>query len=98
MLPVRLFIFTMSIVFRPGVAFVLGSFRRTPPSIIKSGMVSFDTTSFTTRTSNEENDDLVLDPLVVCGPSGVGKVSAQVCTLPRPPRMRLSHTSHYLLL
>ena len=37
-------------------------------------MVSFDATSFTKKSSNDEN--MILDPLVVCGPSGVGKVSS----------------------
>lgn len=54
---------------RPAVSFVARTSHRTIPLT----MVSFDASSFTTRASKDD-EDLVLDPLVVCGPSGVGKV------------------------
>lgn len=73
MLLVALWNFIMlSTLFRPAASFVArNSFQTLPLNMVSS----LDSLPLTTRASNEqEKDELVLDPLVVCGPSGVGKV------------------------
>jgi guanylate kinase len=72
MLLVALWNFIMlSTLFRPAASFVArNSFQTLPLNMVSS----LDSLPLTTRASNEqEKDELVLDPLVVCGPSGVGK-------------------------
>jgi hypothetical protein len=73
MLLVALWNFIMlSTLFRPAASFVArNSFQTLPLNMVSS----LDSLPLTTRASNEQGkEEFVLDPLVVCGPSGVGKV------------------------
>lgn len=62
----------MSILLRPVACFIPRNLLDRTSSHVFMMVASDATSSFTTRASNEI--DMVLDPLVVCGPSGVGKV------------------------
>ena len=67
--PQRLFFLLMTVWGRPASSFL--NCRSLNMSLLKN-MLSSEATSFSTKAS-ERDFDVVLDPLVVCGPSGVGK-------------------------